>query len=223
MASKTCKEKRTENLTEKFAEIRAKALQQGISDSELHQSMKALLAVPNEGNATSRRWRKILNCMQDPAHRIHMLMVLLALSVGALVASYELLYDYVLSTPCLLDSNHVTDELYRPRVDCSMCRDVQSVPEERNLSQNKFYTQYAFTGRPVLVKQAILNWTAMSHFSFKFFQKLYRETEGALAIIEEDCQFFPYGTEFITLSDALGMSDERATFQPGELPWYIGW
>jgi hypothetical protein len=75
----------------------------------------------------------------------------------------------------------------------------------------------------VLIKDAISNWTALDHFSFKFFQDLYLRHNGSVEFVDENCQFFGYKTEFLTLGDALNMSDDRASFKPGQKPWYIGW
>lgn len=79
------------------------------------------------------------------------------------------------------------------------------------------------TAVPVLIKDATQNWTAMRNFSFDFFKNLYTTTKDALTVIEEECQFFPYKTEFDTLADVFNMSAKRANFTPGEKPWYVGW
>ena len=97
------------------------------------------------------------------------------------------------------------------------------MPEEHNISAERFYELYSFTGRPVLVKGALRNWTAVDTFSFHYFQEIYFNTSGALETIDEECQFFPYQTDFFTLEDALSMSDARAAFEEGEPNWYIGW
>jgi len=38
---------------------------------------------------------------------------------------------------------------------------------------------------------------------------------------EDECQFFPYRTEFISLEQALNMSKERSEWKAE--PWYFGW
>ncbi|KAL8618775.1 hypothetical protein ACOMHN_000203 [Nucella lapillus] len=147
----------------------------------------------------------------------------MAVIFGVLFTTYQIYCEEIESMPCLVENNVLTEEIYRPKVDCSMCRDVYRVPEEINLSVDDFYRKYSFTGRPVLVKEATANWTAMTHFSFQYFRKLYKETKGSLQVVDEDCQFFPYETEFLTLREALSMPEERASFQPGQPTWYIGW
>ncbi|EDO38068.1 predicted protein, partial [Nematostella vectensis] len=58
-------------------------------------------------------------------------------------------------------------------------------------------------------------------FNFTFLKKLYDSSKNSYKITEEECQFFPYKTEFLTLKDAFHMPKERAEFK-GK-PWYIGW
>ncbi|XP_075219532.1 uncharacterized protein LOC142323588 [Lycorma delicatula] len=106
----------------------------------------------------------------------------------------------------------------RPPEDCSFCRSVDSVDERSKLSPAEFEEKYAYSGRPVLVKDGMENWTAHHVFSFDFFKKLYED-----AIHQDSCQFFPYETEFNSLREVFNMSRERALMQGGTDPWYIGW
>ncbi|CAL7940419.1 unnamed protein product [Xylocopa violacea] len=75
---------------------------------------------------------------------------------------------------------------------------------------------YAYSGRPVVVTDAMANWTATTKFSFAFFKSLY-DGEDA------NCQFFPYKTEFKSLQDVFEMSESRASLEEGTKPWYVGW
>lgn len=78
---------------------------------------------------------------------------------------------------------------------------------------------YAYSGRPVIVKDALANWTAVDVFSYEFFSELYTKESNALASRSHRCQFFPYKTEFRSLEEALTMSEDRQSNQP----WYFGW
>lgn len=223
MDSTKVKSKSSKKLTDQLLQLRSDALKCGLSDEQLREAIEGSCQTTPTNGHKKKWWKKFKKYMCDPAHRVHVLVVSLAFTVGLFVASYELLFDYVVSTPCLVENNVFTDEVYRPRVNCDMCRDIVDAPEERNLSQEEFYEKYSFTGRPVLMKEATSNWTAMSHFNFTYFQHLYRKVKGSLTTIEDDCQFFGYETEFTSLAEALNMSDDRAAYKPGELPWYIGW
>lgn len=127
------------------------------------------------------------------------------------------------SSQCLVEQNELTIEMSRPLVQCGFCEMYEDVPIEYDISAQDFARKYAYNMVPVLIKGATLNWSAMTHFSFRFFKDLYQGHEGALASVDEECQFFHYNTEFDTLSDVFNMSHARAHFSEGETPWYIGW
>lgn len=75
---------------------------------------------------------------------------------------------------------------------------------------------YAYSGKPVVISDAMANWTAPMVFSFSFFKTLYDGEEAS-------CQFFPYKTEFRSLQDVFDMSADRAMMEKGTAPWYVGW
>ncbi|XP_076452809.1 uncharacterized protein LOC143288316 isoform X2 [Babylonia areolata] len=226
MATSSAKQHNSEKLQKKFLQLRSNALKEGLSPEQLRQAVKgsSQTAAPSSKikSLTETSWggvQKLSAVLTDPDHRMHVLAAIAAVSVSLLLTTVYLNWGEITESPCIIDSNVITDEIYRPVVDCDMCRDVYGVPEERNLSAERFYQRYAFTGRPVLVKGATANWTAMNHFSFRFFRDLYQKTTGSLDTIEEDCQFFPYNTEFLTLAQALDMPEDRADFQPGQPSW----
>ena len=79
-----------------------------------------------------------------------------------------------------------------------------------------FISSYAYSGRPVIIKDALANWTAMEMFSYEFFRELY--TKDSISSRSRRCQFFPYKSGFHSLNEALTMSKERQL-----TPWYFGW
>ncbi|KAK7507456.1 hypothetical protein BaRGS_00001391 [Batillaria attramentaria] len=220
-AASTCGKRleQVKKLTDQLIALRKSALKGGVNDEQLRETLEE--SSPASGTGTFAVLRHgFVGRLTNPSHRVHLIVALGGvLSVALLVGNYELVRDYIRRTPCLVDFGIFTEEIFRPLVDCEMCRKLNAVAIERNLSQETFVEKYAYSGIPVLVKEGIVNWSAMSVFSFKFFQGLYRLT-GRRA----NCHFFAYNTEFTTLTDALnGMSDERASCQPGEKPWYFGW
>lgn len=114
-------------------------------------------------------------------------------------------------------------DVFRPPVDCSMCKDVVSVDRVKSLEYHVFEEKYAYSGRPVVVVDGAKNWTAMEVFSFDFFRSVYSEDSPVLENFEKNCQFFPYKTEFRNLREVFQMSMERAQMTDGSKPWYIGW
>lgn len=159
--------------------------------------------------------------------------LLVAAAVVPVLLLLALLFDEELSpsgimngfkeTPCLVDNNAIVMEISRPLVDCGACSNLRQVPVETNLTTKDFIEKYAYSGVPVLVKGATTTWSAMSVFSYQYFKELYQSRENALDDVDEDCQFFPYKTEFTTLKEVFDMDEDRANLKPGQPNWYIGW
>lgn len=135
------------------------------------------------------------------------------------------------SSRCLLDNNFLVRELTRPPTDCSVCFGVTGahvLPPNVTITREQF-AHFAYSGHPVLAKRAALDWPATTTFSFDFFKRMYvstddgRPIDGALDGVEDECQFFPFRTKFITLADVFAMPPERANGSVGQEPWYIGW
>ncbi|XP_059469456.1 bifunctional arginine demethylase and lysyl-hydroxylase JMJD6-like isoform X2 [Neocloeon triangulifer] len=114
---------------------------------------------------------------------------------------------------CLLENPDWLQDTTRRPEDCSVCVGVDSVDRITKISPQHFEQTYASSGRPVVIEDAMRNWTAPSVISLDFLRRLYRDSP------QPNCQFFPYKTEFRSLAEFLNMSEERATGKP----WYVGW
>ena len=118
---------------------------------------------------------------------------------------------------CVLDMPAEVQNMFMPPFDCSICRNLTTIERVTNISPEDFENRFAYSTVPVIVSDGTANWTAIDTFSFDFFRQLYlgddEDMDG-----EWECQFFPYQTEFMSLSEVLSMSPERA-----KEPWYIGW
>ncbi|XP_066997152.2 uncharacterized protein [Anabrus simplex] len=110
----------------------------------------------------------------------------------------------------------------RPPEDCSMCRGLGTVEKVAGITSGYFEERYAYTGTPVVVTDAMVNWTAQHVFTFDFFKEVYEQSVEYGSVML-GCQFFPYETEFMDLREALNMSEDRAHLRDGTKPWYIGW
>lgn len=132
-------------------------------------------------------------------------------------------YILGIDTHCFIYMDDYATEIFRPVTHCDFCRNLDGAPIEYNISAATFKLKYAYELVPVLIKEATSNWSAMSNFNFRFFKNLYTGMDGALAAVEDECQFFPYNSAFETLSEAFNMSDAHANFAKGEPNWYIGW
>jgi hypothetical protein len=82
---------------------------------------------------------------------------------------------------------------------------------------------YAYSSKPIIVKNAISNWKATKVFSFKLFKRLYQHTVGSYESLEDGCQFLNFKTDLFSLKEVFEMPDARARNEPGYEPWYVGW
>ena len=133
----------------------------------------------------------------------------------------KVLYIDLEKDTCLVPAPEPYLDLFRPPVDCSMCEDVETVDVVTNLTKEEFVEKYAYTGRPVLIRNSSKDWSALSHFSFEFFKNIYPQDSPVLQSEDRDCQFFPYRTNFESLGEVFSMSESMAKME-GD-PWYIGW
>ena len=83
----------------------------------------------------------------------------------------------------------------REPIDCQMCHNVTKIDvvHEQDMNEDLFMEKYAFSGRPLLVKNATNDWSAMVTFDFEFFRDLFEDLNSpVLDNVEEDCQFFAW-------------------------------
>ena len=124
---------------------------------------------------------------------------------------------------CILEMNELVLDITRPPVNCAMCRGISQVEKVSSISPEEFEAKYAYSGTPVVIVDAMANWTATKYFSFQFFKDIYSDDSPVMNNIEANCQFFPYKTDFGSLGEVFNMSEERAQLKDGAEPWYIGW
>jgi histone arginine demethylase JMJD6 len=78
---------------------------------------------------------------------------------------------------CALVLPDFFNSIIRPIDDCSMCTGLDEIKRVQNISKQEFLEKYAYTGRPVIVTDATLNWTAMSVVDFEFLRSLYLSSD----------------------------------------------
>lgn len=129
-----------------------------------------------------------------------------------------------ISHQCAVEVFEFMPEMFRPPArSCNFCRNVKSVKKVENISPEQFEELYAYTGRPVVVRDGTKDWTASTQFSYKFLKSIYSKNSTALKNVEENCQFFPYKSNFKDLEEVFDMSDDKALMKDRSSPWYIGW
>lgn len=207
-----------QKLFDKFCELRKEATKRGLDAEVVHAVFQGKIVQVKIENDTDRV-NKVLWALAT-------VFAILSTILGVLAYHYDIKEDIRLAfqnSRCIVENNGFLIEIARPKTNCQICEHLLSVPIETNISMEKFLQKYAYTAVPVLVKDATRHWTAMDTFSFRFFRDLYNSVNGSLDAVEEECQFFPYKTEFETLRDVLNMTEDRADFKEGEKLWYVGW
>ncbi|KAG7295923.1 hypothetical protein JYU34_021013 [Plutella xylostella] len=130
--------------------------------------------------------------------------------------------DSFLSARCLFPSNYLIWEATRPLADCNYCINVTKPVVLRNITRREF-AKYAYSSRPIIVKNAISHWRATKEFNFHLFKRLYEQTEGSYESLEDGCQFLNFKTDLYSLKEVFDMPEKRARNAAGEQPWYVGW
>jgi hypothetical protein len=200
-----------DKLADKFKELKEDALKKGCSEQEIIRYFM-------QEASTLKAKKK--SSFSSPK----MLFALLVVPLFLATFGYYFLSDiFDQTSPCSIDNSVFVLEAARPVADCNMCKGLKEVPKVSGLTPQEFVEKFAYTSRPLVVTDATQSWTAMHEFSYEYFQKLYTESETALNSTEDECQFFPYQTEFHSLRQVFKMSKARSKFKPGTLPWYIGW
>ena len=80
---------------------------------------------------------------------------------------------------------------------CKSCADVTQIEiiDAANLNVDIFVDKYAYSGRPLLVKNVTKKWKAMDSFNFEFIRDLYKGLDDPWSMDPTKCQFFTYKTE----------------------------
>jgi hypothetical protein len=180
-------------------------------------------------SASRRRWKSVVaafvTCL---LLAVSFLVVRLSPNLGRDVVSLWLMDDFD-ADECLVSTDSQLADLFRPPVECArLCHGVTDV-ERVNISQldfKRFETQFAYTGRPIVVSGATVNWSAPQTFSFNYFRSLYTDDSPAMSLSDDNdnCQYFAWGaSEFNNLREVFQMDADRAAMKNGTKPWYFGW
>lgn len=153
---------------------------------------------------------------------VFVIFLVLCISIYNGVSIFEAIIAQLLGTRCILPNNYFVWEATRPISDCHFCLNVSRPIILANVSREEF-APYAYTSKPVIIKNAVKHWRASAEFDFNFLKDLYENTAGAYQSVEEECQFLHFHSDFTTLRDVFSMTEARSKFLPGEKPWYVGW
>lgn len=213
------------NLVTKFLVLKREAKRKGLSQDDICKIFRG----DKDLNWNGLQCDKTLNSktkVKERDYRLIFLAGIVPIIFSLLLAGYSFQEDVSVAlkeSRCAIDNGGFFIEVARPPTNCEICRNLYQVPVEYEISVDEFSSKYAYTAVPVLIKDATKAWTAMDKFSYDFFKELYVNISDAFEVTEEECQFFPYKTDFESLEDAFNMTDDRAHFKEGEDTWYFGW
>ena len=223
MATKTNdKDKELQALKAAFISIRRRAKTLGISDNDLLKSSSLKVLRSNRFGAL---------------FTFGIVLTVLAVLIGAGTVAYRkkyithrMVYKFLAEKwfdmdlereSCFYPYPEIILDMFRPPVNCSICRNVHGVEKLSNLTKEEFFKNYAYTSRPVVIKDGTKDWSAQKVFSFDYFKGVYGPNSPALEALESNCQFFPYNTNFKTLKEVFNMPKKDSEMKGN--PWYIGW
>ena len=112
-------------------------------------------------------------------------------------------YDYAAESNCVVEIPYEYVILgLKPRKDCNYCTNVTQIEiiDVEKLKKDKF-VEYAYSGRPPMVKNAAKKWKALDMLTLSFFQNLNTKDHpnDLRDATPEICEFFPYNSSFGTL------------------------
>lgn len=200
-----------DDIEQAFFKLTESFLEQGASLSELR-------AISIEDGTNNKR--------NTLSHYVYSRKVILAL-IAPVFCSILFKWPYfdiiknVRGTRCLIPNNYFIWEFTRPVSNCDYCRNIDAALILPNLTKDEF-KPYAYSSRPIVIKNAAKDWPASKVYSWEFFRDLYENIDGAYESVEE-CQFLHFKSSFNNLKEVFAMSKERAMHQKDEEPWYVGW
>ena len=141
----------------------------------------------------------------------------------------------IVTKPIWLADHYTT----KPTANChSICKGLREIPALEKISSLEFLAKYAYSGRPLLLRNATNDWKAIENFGFPFFKRIfqshaekmaeklaYNTSESNAKLSPEDtkllemCQFLQYRTKFRNLAEFLNISETESL----ENNYYIGW
>jgi len=128
----------------------------------------------------------------------------------------------IMETP---DTSGYGVDFCRTPVDCSMCSDVKEIESihVNDINVEMFENRFAYSGRPLVVRNASLHWKAMEELDYYWLKDAYLSDPEILDKEWDDCWFNRYKTEeFRNLRSVFKIPDWRIERDVGQ-PWYVGW
>jgi len=128
----------------------------------------------------------------------------------------------IMETP---DTSGYGVDFCRTPTDCSFCSDIKEIETIHvdKINEDMFENRFAYSGRPLVVRNATLDWKAMDQLNYYWLKDAYLSDPEIFDKEWDDCWFNRYKTEeFRNLRSVFKLPDWRIEQDVGE-PWYVGW
>eukprot|EP00088_Acartia_fossae_P003714 TRINITY_DN1158_c0_g1_i1.p1 TRINITY_DN1158_c0_g1~~TRINITY_DN1158_c0_g1_i1.p1 ORF type:complete len:323 (+),score=35.70 TRINITY_DN1158_c0_g1_i1:201-1169(+) len=135
-------------------------------------------------------------------------------------------WDY--NNRCIMESPNADGygvDFCRLPADCSLCSDIHEIDEVHvsDITHQDFSEKYAYSSRPLVVRNASLHWKAMKDLDYYWLKDQYLSDPEILDYTGDECWFNRYKTlEFRNLAAVFRLPDYRVKMEAGR-PWYVGW
>ena len=209
-----------QKVTDAFIALKKKAKVLEIKGSQLVK-VSSLKSLRKKG-VTCFVWTSVVICLLGIISGVVVLYQNEIITRRALFKFFQYVTDLSMDKDfCLIPYPKNVLVLFRPPVNCSVCKEVHKIDRVSSLSKDEFLGKYAYTARPVVITDGTKGWTASQYFSFNYFKSIYSPDSPVIISEDDKCQFFPYQSGFTALKEVFKMSEKDANME-GK-PWYIGW
>jgi len=125
---------------------------------------------------------------------------------------------------CIVDEGYFAGGFCRAPLECS-CGDIDQIDEVdiADITEEMYEERYAYTKRPLVIRNATLNWGVMGRVDYSWLKREYLRDPAIMEETHGNCFFKCYKTtEFSSLADVFEIPHSRLTPGTAE-PWYVGW
>jgi len=237
-----------DTLANQLFECCEEAYKQGISSSQIYESLFSCVAKVNAGktefdSAASKLKPGAGAQLQNPSalkklENIYLsALVILCLSLIAHFIVCSILNVNPLQVvrslqeqKCLIPSHQVIMQSFRPIANCSLCSSTQADSYSFTKSTNppiieldsppsrEQFEQIAYSSRPIIIRNGGRGMKVP--FSFVQLKSIFESETNGVDTVSDECQFLPFRSPFKSLREAFSLISASATW---EEPWYVGW
>ena len=126
-------------------------------------------------------------------------------------------FDDISKEECALMLPDYLNSVVRPIDQCQMCMGLDRIERLENITKELFIDKYAYTAVPVIIRNAISDWRAMSVLNFKFLKELYLHPEKVKRTLQNKNsspppQSQPQRPAILKTFDSISRAKKRPTY-----------